>query len=66
MIKEKALQEKAKSYAAAVTEVMTVEGPRPLMWATAQRLIEAAFFNGFQSGVCWQKGPGKKSGLRGW
>ena len=63
MIKEKALQKKAQDYAAAVTEVMMVEGPKPLLWATARRLIEATYFNAFQSGVCWQKGVGKKKRL---
>jgi len=64
MIKEKALQKKAQDYASAVTEVMMVEGPKPLLWATAKRLLEAAYFNGFQSGVCWQKSAKKKQTVR--
>jgi hypothetical protein len=60
MIKEKPLQKKAKHYADGVVSALTsgrrkTQPVRP-RWDHVQGLIEAAYFNGFQSGVVWQKG----------
>lgn len=55
MIDEKALEMKAKTYASGVAHALkgrNLEGPA---WADVERLLEAAYFNAFQSGVCWQK-----------
>jgi hypothetical protein len=56
MIEEKKLQKRAVGYAKAVVFALTSDGPRPTSWAEVKKLVEAAYFNGFQSGVCWQKG----------
>lgn len=55
MIHEKPLQKKAVMYAAGVVHALTSGGPRPARWSEVRGLIEAAYFNGFQSGVVWQK-----------
>lgn len=60
MITEKALEKKAVRYAEAVISALTGDGPKPMLWSTAKGLIEAAYCNGFQSGVCWQKAVKKK------
>jgi hypothetical protein len=54
MILEKALQKKAVRYASGVSSALN--GKRLMEWREVTALIEAAYFNGFQSGVCWQKG----------
>lgn len=56
MISEKALQKRSSTYAAGVVKALTsATGPRSVMWSEVRGLLEAAHFNGFQSGVCWQK-----------
>ena len=56
MIKEKPLERRAQAYASGVVSALVqTKGPRVLPWAKAKGLIEAAYFNGFQSGVVWQK-----------
>lgn len=53
MIKEKPLQKKAVRYAEGVSRALA--GKRLMQWSEVTKLIEAAYFNGFQSGICWQK-----------
>jgi hypothetical protein len=53
VIEQKKLQRKAMGYAKGV--VGAVKKVKP-SWTYFQRLLEAAYFNGFQSGVCWQMG----------
>lgn len=65
MIHEKPLQKKAVMYAAGVVQALVAGGPRPARWAEIRGLIEAAYFNGFQSGVVWQKGQAGKRTSRG-
>ena len=55
MIKEKELSKKAARYADGVVRALVAVGPRPAKWAEIDELIKAAYFNGFQSGVVWQK-----------
>ncbi len=55
MITEKQLQKKAVRYANGVLRALTAGGPRPTMMAEVKGVLEAAYFNGFQSGVVWQK-----------
>lgn len=60
MIKEKSVKRRAANYAETVISALTADGPKAMLWAAAKNLIEAAYFNGFQSGVCWQKDVKKK------
>lgn len=56
MINEKELQRKSSRYAAGVVKALTsATGPRSVMWSEVVGLLEAAYFNAFQSGVVWQK-----------
>lgn len=56
MIDEKKLGKKAMCYADGVIRTLTAGGPRVVKFSEIRRLVEAAYFNGFQSGVVWQKG----------
>jgi len=56
MIEEKPLQKKAKRYAHGVIWAVAGKSPRAAQWSEVEKLLEAAYFNGFQSGVVWQKG----------
>lgn len=62
MISEKPLGKKSSRYADGV--VATLRGPRPVGWDAVKGLIEAAYFNGFQSGVVWQKRENEIDGER--
>lgn len=62
MIQEKPLGKKAARYADGVVSVL--KGPSPARWDTVKGLIEAAYFNGFQSGVVWQKRENEIDGKR--
>jgi len=55
MIDEKSLESKAKAYAGGVVRTLKEGRPEGAKWPDVERLTEAAYFNGFQSGVCWQK-----------
>ena len=55
MIKEKPLGKKAERYADSVISVLLSNGRSNVTWDGAKKLVEAAYFNGFQSGVVWQK-----------
>lgn len=55
MIAEKPLGKKAARYADGVVSALTFGRQRPAQWDTVKKLIEASYFNGFQSGVVWQK-----------
>lgn len=61
MISEKALQTKSSSYATAVVRLLISGGPRAARWDETRRILEAAYFNGFQSGVVWQKNQPPKN-----
>ncbi len=63
MISEKRLQKKANTYARGVVRALTGFGPRAASWTETMRLVEAAYFNGFQSGVVWQKEQSEKKKL---
>lgn len=53
MITEKQLQKKAIRYASGISKAFPKKVVRE--WKEVFKLIEAAYFNGFQSGVVWQK-----------
>lgn len=55
MIEDKKLIKKGEKYAAGVVGAIIKTRQRP-DWPWVQRLIQAAYMNGFQSGVVWQKG----------
>jgi len=55
MIEDKKLSKKAAAYATGVVGALAAGGPRVARWDEITKLIEAAYFNGFQSGVVWQK-----------
>ncbi len=54
MIKERPLGRKAARYAEGVVSALS-GGSDVARWNTVKGLIEAAYFNGFQSGIVWQK-----------
>lgn len=60
MIPEKQLQKKASTYARGVVRALTGFGPRAASWMETMKLVEAAYFNAFQSGVVWQKEQSEK------
>lgn len=53
MILERVLQRKAVRYADGVSRALN--GKRLVEWTEITGLIEAAYFNAFQSGVVWRK-----------
>lgn len=55
MIEEKALGKRAVHYADGVVSALKRNGRSNARWDTVNGLIEAAYFNGFQSGIVWQK-----------
>ena len=55
MISEKKLERRAKYYSTGVIHALTKGGMRTMQWWDIQKLVEATYFNGFQSGVVWQK-----------
>lgn len=56
MIEERLLMKKAARYGGGVVSALRFFGKKTLVWDTVESLLQAAYFNGFQSGVCWQKG----------
>lgn len=61
---ENALNRRSAAYARGVIGcLIQTSGPRTAVWAGVEKLIQAAHYNGFLSGVVWQKGE-TSSGAR--